>query len=112
MSVWLSKSIRRRPHGRWALRKSPPWQHNAHRNQRAVNLRFVHVANSRLRVARLRVQHVRDSAVRHEVFVHRHLKVLYGAVCAKDFAQVVDIDILGELFDDDFGAARFVRRRA
>ena len=35
--------------------------------------------------------------------VHWHVKVSNWAVCAEDFAEVVLIDVFGELFDHDLG---------
>lgn len=72
MSMRLAESVGWRAHRWWTTTEPPPGQDNADRNQRAVQLRFVHMTDGGLRVAWLRKEHVRDPAIRHEVFVHRH----------------------------------------
>lgn len=102
----LSKPVRRRPPRRRTATESPTGKDNTYTDLRAIQLRLVHVRNSCLGVARRGVENVRDAAIGEEGFVHRHFEVGDGAVGGEDFAKVVGIDVLGELFDDDFGAAR------
>ena len=66
----------------------------------------MHMRNRALRVPRARVNHVCNPAIRHELLVHRHLELGDVAVGGKDFAQVGGIDVFGQFFYDDFGAAR------
>lgn len=103
--MWFTKPVRRRPHRRRTPTEPPPRQHNANRNQRPIQLRLVHVTDGTLRIARLGKQHIRNPAIRHEVLVHRHLQVLNLSIRAEDLAEVRRVDVLGEFFDDDFGAA-------
>ena len=65
----------------------------------------MHVRDRALGVRRRRIQHVRDSAVRQKLPVDRHFEVLDVAVAAEDLAQVGFVDVFGEFFDHDFGAA-------
>lgn len=106
----LSEPVGWGSHGRRTATEPPPRQNNAHADQRTVQLRLVHVTDCTLRIRRLRVQHVRDPPVRHEVLVHGHLQILNLAIRAEDLAKVCSIDVFGEFFDDDFGAARRVGR--
>lgn len=69
-------------------------------------MRLVHVRDRRFGVAGRGIEDVRDAAIGEEGFVHGHFEVGDGAVGGEDFAQVVGIDVFGELLDDDFGAAR------
>lgn len=108
--MWLSEPVGRGSHGWWTATESPPRQHNAHTDQSTIQLRLVHVTDGTLCIRWLRVQHVRDPPIRHEVLVHRHLQILNVAICAEDLAKVGGIDVLGELFNDDLGAARRVGR--
>ena len=62
--------------------------------------------DSALGVARAREENISDTAVSHELFIHRHFEVRDGAVGGEDFAEVGGVDVFGEFFDDDFGAAR------
>jgi len=101
----LTKAIRRRPPRRRTPAKPPPRQHNRHIDRRAVQLRFVHVRDSTLGVRGRGIQHVGDSTVRQELPVDRHFEVLDVAVAAEDLAQVCFVDVLGEFFDHDLGAA-------
>lgn len=65
----------------------------------------MHVRDSTLGICGRGIQHVGDSAVRQELAVDRHFEVLDVAVAAEDFAQVGFVDVFGEFFDHDFGAA-------
>lgn len=51
------------------------------------------------------VQDVGDAAVGQELPVDGHFQVFDVAVGTEDFAQVRFVDVFGELFNDDFGAA-------
>jgi hypothetical protein len=65
----------------------------------------VHVRDRTLGIRWRGIQHVGDSAVRQELPVDRHLEVLDVAVAAEDLAEVCFVDVFGEFFYDDFGAA-------
>lgn len=101
----LAEAVGRRPPRRRTTAKAPPRQHNRNIDRRAVELRFVHVRYRALCVRWGCIEHVRDSAVRQELPVDRHLQVLDVAVAAEDLAEMCFVDVLCELFYDDFGAA-------
>jgi len=65
----------------------------------------VHVCDCALGRSRVLEQNVGRAAVRHELPVHGHVDVSNATVGAEDFAQVCLVDVFGEFFDDDFGAA-------
>jgi hypothetical protein len=63
------------------------------------------MCDSALGVRRGGIQHVGYPAVRQELPIDRHFQILDIAVAAEYLAQVCFVDVLRELFNDDFGAA-------
>jgi hypothetical protein len=62
----------------------------------------MHARNRVFGINRFAVEHVRDALVGHELAVQRHLQFLNLAVCAENFAEMTLVDVLRELFDDNF----------
>lgn len=95
--VRAARGRRRRAAGREAAAR----QHDRDGEDGAVELRFVHVRDGGFGRGRVAVHDVGGAAVGHELAVDGHVEVLYPAVGAEDLAQVVFVDVLGELLDDD-----------
>lgn len=64
----------------------------------------MHVGYRSFGVLLVYVEDVRCTAVRVELSVHWEIEISDGAVMTKDFAQVILIDVLGQLLDDNLGA--------
>lgn len=72
----------------------------------------MHMRNGALCVCMRGIEDVCDTAIRHELFVCGHLKFRDIAIGTEDLAQMIFVDILGQFFDDNLGAARYISRSA
>ena len=91
----FSKPVRRRSSRRRTPAEPPARQHDTHADQRAIQLRFVHVRNGALGVVGGGVEDIRYPAIRHELLVHRHFQFRDVAVRAEDLAEVRFVDVFG-----------------
>lgn len=66
----------------------------------------MHLCDCTLGIIDLLIQNVRSSTVDIESWIHRHPKVFYYAVLAKNLTDMVFLDVSGQCLDNNFCASR------
>lgn len=114
--------------GWWRSRELSARENNGHVHDCSVELRFMHVGDCCFSIGLILVEDVCCSAVRHDygkisgcqvlltqlltLPVYWHVNFTDYSIDAKDFAQVVFIDIFGKLFHHNLRASRRSSRAA